>query len=218
MFLGEPVNFIVLRQDECLELCWKDGVCYIVSFPHPKAELAGEPLLAIKKLRGTEFANGQEKDIDAYQDLIARLPADMKVTYAQWAETQNVTVGGVITAYQKNRAKFAVDTVAGKFKFPDLRDLNFKALKHVDNAVDNSLLSQGAGGLSPQDLLPHGHNVATTGNQSGVTPGRSIQRSSTASGPGENDDTGVGATPYIRTSGGVKQMIESSNYLPLIRI
>jgi hypothetical protein len=213
-FLGEDVNYIALRQDCMIELFIEGGVMYVVDYVG-KIEEAGEAVLATKKLRGTEYANGQEKDIADYGDLIERLPADMIVSYTDWALTQNVTIGETTITYQKNRAKFAVDTVAGKFKFPDLRDLNFKALKNVDGTSDTTLLSQGAGGLSPQDLLSHGHAVASTGNQSAVNPFRSIQRSATSADP---YNFGEGGYPVIEPTGGTKQMIESSNYLPLIRI
>lgn len=158
-FLGEDVNSITLRQDEVIELMFKGGVCH-VTYYSGKAEIAGEYLLANKKLRGTEYADGTEHDIADFQPLIDSLPSALIVTYADWDLTQTVTIGEDARGYFKNRGKFAVDTVAGKFKFPDLRDFSFKALKLNDGTTDETNMSQGIGGMQAAMVGTHQHELS----------------------------------------------------------
>lgn len=209
--LGEDVNSITLRQNERLELVFNSGACYVVDY-RGGAELAGEVVKADKKLINTEYADGSEADIADYQDLIDRLPVEKMVSYDDWNLYVDVTVGEVTKRYYKNRGKFAVDALAGTFRFPDLRGQSFRALKNVDGADDSSMLSQGAGGMWAQQIISHKHPVTIPSKdfQSQNAHGQNL------TGPGDGElDTQNFVTAAV---GGSEQRVDSIGQYALIRI
>lgn len=155
-WMGEDRNEIVLRRGDDLELIFEGGVCYAIY--QGSANKAGDYIIANKKLINTEFADGSENDIADYQDLIDRLPAEQKVaTLTEWNQTVTNSMDGKV--YYKNRGKFMVDTAGGVFKFPDLRDFMFKALKDNDGTSDSTNSSQGIGGLQMPIVGDHQHQL-----------------------------------------------------------
>jgi hypothetical protein len=213
-WLGEDANSIVLRQGDELELIFDGGIAY-ASYKGC-AELAGEYLFANKKLINTEYADGSEAGIADYEDLIDRLPAALVVSYADYNLTENKTVGNVLKTYYKNRGKFAVDTTAGTFKFPDLRDYSFHALKNVDGTTDSSMLSQGPGGIFPQELIKHNHSIESTAGSTSSNGTADVLRGTVQGEPNTQGSTGANKT--IGETGGTRQMIDSVAQIPLVRI
>lgn len=162
-FLGEDVDRIALRPDSILELQKIGPNVYVTDYTGRIEEAGSFVFPADRILRGTLPANGQEYDIADFQDLIDRLPVSKQVDYATWDQT--ATYGGgnsgtVERTYYKNRARFAVDPIAGKFKVPDVRDYSFKALKYYDNTADANMFDNSVNAITPTRIERHQHELS----------------------------------------------------------
>lgn len=74
------------------------------------------------------------------------------------------------------------------------------------------------GGFQDQMLLTHSHRVNTTGDQSGVDPGKSLQR---ASNNGDGYGSGIGVStfgPFVETIGGSEQRTKNIGWIYLRHI
>jgi hypothetical protein len=87
-----------------------------------------------------------------YLDFINRLPASQIKSMTAWATSQ--TING-LTMYP-NKGFFAVDTGAGTFKVPDLRDRMVRGLK-LDVSADTTRLTDHPGGFQMDMVGPHTH-------------------------------------------------------------
>lgn len=209
----EDLNAIVLRRGEQLELVWKDGVCYALCNELVLSK-AGQPEMGTKRLPNTVFAEGQDGVIAEWEDLIDRLPAEMKVAWADRDASVTRNIELQTKTYKINARKFAVDPIAGVFRFPDWRGWTPRFLKNIDATQDDTMLSQGPGGIWPQALIKHGHDVNTTGNQGPTDPGRGLQRSRVQ---GDGPDPGVSNNgPYIFSTGGNEQLVDSVAFYGLM--
>lgn len=204
-YLGESVNQITLRQDEELELFFQDGSCFAIG--GGKAELAGEYFFADKKLRGTAYADGTESEIGGWQDLIDRLPAEKICSYTAYDEYVDLLIGDQTKRKYLNRSKFAVDSVGGIFKFPDLRGQTLRALRYTDGTEDETLLSQGSGGRWAEEIISHTHRVP--GRASGVVGSGVLA---------DGSDDGQTTTAISESTGGTEQRVDSTAVYPLVRI
>lgn len=158
---GEERNYLALAADEMVEITFKDGVAYVTD-AEMKINEAGETVFTNNKnKRGTFLCDGSgtEYNIADFQRVIDNLPEEMKVSYSDWNLTQNKTTGIITKTYYKNRGKFAIDNINGKFKFPDGRGYAFKGLIEFDGTSNPYMLSQGSGGVIPQQHISHKHTA-----------------------------------------------------------
>lgn len=165
-------------------------------------------------------ADGTEYDVADYPRVkkqLDKLPAGQVKTYTQWAATG--TVNGV-TGIAINKGFFAISNDGTKFKVPDRRNKFIRAIKNIGGS-DSERVENKPNGYQDSMNKAHGHRVNTTGNQSGVDPGRSLQRAATNGDGFANDDNalGVGASGhFIQDSGGVESRGENIASIPLIII
>jgi hypothetical protein len=217
---GKVYNAFYLGKDEWIELEWADGVCY-AEYSGRLHQVGNFILANNKSMVGTALCDGSgtEYNISDWQRLIDELPVELKVSYATWNASTSVTVGAITKTYYPNKGKFAVDTGAGKFKFPDLREQTLKSLLKMDGSSDAKRLASGAGGAQAMAQIKHGHRVNTGGNTAGANPGRSLIRQSYNGDGYGAEGTGSGSGgPYIEQVGGNEQLIDNIGCYPLVYI
>mgnify|MGYP000187376381 CR=1 FL=1 len=94
------------------------------------------------------------------------------------------------------------------FRMPDTQNLHRRGLRDFDSygtLTDRPF--NYPGGFQDHAILNHGHNVITTGDQTGVDPGRSLQR---ADNNGDGYLPGVSSTgPWIQRTGGEENCVKN---------
>lgn len=210
---GAAVNKIYLRKGEVIEILFKGGVAYI-SDAKIDDHTAGEVIMADKKLLNTEYADGTEYNIADVQPVYDNLDPSRIVSYAQWNEFTDVTIGKNTKRYYKNRGKFAVDLVAGKIKFPDVREQSFRILKTFDGAADAQRLSNGANGMQSRNYDSHDHDIKGQDNDAGATGSASNEVANV-----ENPDAPTAFfTRKTVASGGTETRVDNLGKYGLVRL
>lgn len=217
-FRGADRNVIYLAKDEYIELQWKSNVCYVVDYEGWYDEV-GEYILSTKQaLINCHLADSAESDIADYIRLITELPAAMKVTYSDYDLFDVIVLGGTSKNYYKNRGKFAVDTLAGKFKWPDMREQSFRILKYYDATVDGKRLTQGAGGMQAQEYVTHGHGINSTNSSASSSLTTDVVRGSLTGTVGTRGGAaGSADDKTIKLSGGTEQRVDNTGVYCQIR-
>jgi hypothetical protein len=196
---GDELSQVVLGQSELIWLYkwvnpdhpddtkWKvlnaDTGCRVVG---EKVYLDEIPDPDDEKWRNCVFADGSELSREVYPRLweyVQQLDASSLVSDSTWNTADGD--GNYI-----HRGKYSTGDGSTTFRVPKLFDTGF--LRGVDGSL------RVANSWQESANLAHGHGVYTTGNQSGVDPGRALQRAST-NGDGYGD--GVGSQPYIEVVG-----------------
>jgi hypothetical protein len=200
-FMGEERNFIDLAQDEEIEFTASGGVLYVSSYSGNYKKAGETEFTNNKDLRGTILCDGSgtEYNISDFQRMIDNLPEEMKVSYTDWNHSQSVVIGGVTKFYSKNKGKFAIDTINGKFKFPDARAMSFRALLQFDGTTDSERLSQGSGGLQTQQIISHDHGLPDDTHFDGSTFG----------GQQGSNDSKFDAAKTTGSTGGTEQRVDN---------
>lgn len=218
---GEGRNVIWLAKGEVLELLFIDGAGYVTN-DYEGYKRLGDLIPGRIIKPGTIAAIGTEYNYDDlgrfYTDFIAKLDPTQIVDFATWGQSQTVNIAGVNYTKYPYKGKFAIDDINRKCKVPDHRNMSVKYLQNFDGTPDAAWLSNGIGGLQTEQLLQHGHRVNTTGNQSGVNPGRALQRASTDGDgyPDLSNGKGEGSKgPYIEIVGGDSNRVDAHGFIPL---
>lgn len=171
-FYNKNRNRIHLGKGHLIEIVIKEGKCYVVSSARDSGyDKVGETEMSnYKDKPNAILCDGShvEYNIADFERLFDELPSEMKVLVDKWDnDTVKVIVGNKTFNYYYQRRKFGVNEATGKFKFPDLRDTYFKTLAHFDGTTDPTLISQGAGGFGPMQLIEHGHTIKGTDGDQG---------------------------------------------------
>jgi len=119
------------------------------------------------------------------------------------------TVTGSWTPDITKPGQFAVHGTLKKWRMPKTVGLVQKGLADFETYGTDTANRpvDYPGGYQAEMLLAHGHKVATTGNQSGVDPGRALQRALTNPDPYATGAGGIG--PYIEVVGGAQQRVNN---------
>lgn len=119
------------------------------------------------------------------------------------------TVTGTFVADATKPGQFALHSTLKKFRMPSTIGMSEKGLADFETYGGDTANRpvDYPGGFQDEMLLSHGHKVATTGNQTGVDPGRALQRASTNPDP---YSTGAGSYgPYVEVVGGAQQRVKN---------
>lgn len=229
-FMGAEVSEIILGKGEKIRIYF-DGTDAYVDAYEGDYNLIGTIRYGYAAQLNELALDGTEYNVADWPRLVAfysSLPASRVVTYTQWAQATTTLADGVtpltaggkpITVYP-NKGLFALSTDGIKFKVPDFRNISIRTLKFYDSTTDSERLVQGVGGFQAREIDSHGHNVSTTGNQTGTDPGRTLQRSNanTTNANGEGNDPGAGSVKYIRNTGGTETRVDNYGLPAFIKI
>jgi len=185
------------------EVCWifrdADGFYFLNDFAKNYLNI-GNPLSAFKKGLNQLVFNGAEVLRSDYPRLFEACQAfsGSYITKTLW-QTASATVGGV-EVLKPYRGCFYDGDGSTTFGLPDMMNTFLRGLL-AETGTDAERLLNKAGGFQRNSFEEHNHRVDTTGNQSGVDPGRAIQRSNTN---GDGYSNGSGGNDYIETVGGIE--------------
>ena len=144
-----------------------------------------------------------------------------RLTYPRlWAYAQSLDASMLVSDTNWSnpalnlKAMFSTGDGSTTFRLPLLYSVNGTAgggfLRGVDGATRK------AGVYQDQDIQPHTHQVGTTGNQSSVDPGRSMQRSSAAQ---DAYASGIDVQgPYLQNTGVLETRPKNTGIYLLMRI
>jgi hypothetical protein len=120
----------------------------------------------------------------------------------------DTVVTGGYTHPGNKQGQFVIHSTLKAFRLPNTQALSEKGLKNFTSyGADSERPIDYPGGWQDSQNKAHSHDVATTGNQTGVNPGRSLQRGSTNPDPYEPGVASLGH--YIASEGGAAVWVQN---------
>lgn len=217
-FLGFNRNALHIGIGEEIRIVFKGGVGYIVHYEGDYRRV-GQRIWGDKQELNTLIRNGSEYLLADYPRLVEwmdSLGVGQVVSYATWASSQIVTVGGNSITVYPYKDLFAISIDGLSFKVPDSRNRFNRALRFTDGTSDSERLVNVPGGGQGPQLLSHGHDISTTqssiSGQVGADPARGTTTGSV------NTRGAAGTSKTIGLTGGSEERPENTGLIPLIVI
>ncbi len=197
------------------EVCWlfrDDDGLYVINDFSDKYKSLAKPQAAYKADLNQLVCKGQtvlRTDWPRLWEYVQTLGASF-ITDADWS-IASVLVSGR-TVLRPYRGCFSSGDGSTTFRLPDLLDQFIRGVKSETGSDAERNLNK-PGGYQDDMLKAHSHDVNTTGNATGVDPGRAIKRQST---DGDGFTAGAGTLPYVGSTGGVETRPGNVGYLWVI--
>lgn len=199
------VNYVDLATGEEFEIMMKSGQWYIIK-DTSETKVGHRIFTDHTDVINTLPADGTEYQIADYPRLYEALKTAQKVTYTQYNSSTNILVGSALKTKYPYKGFFAVDTGAGTFKVPDMRNMSVRTLKYFDGTSDSTRLSQGGGGFQSEEIIEHNHELPPLANSNSLGVSRVYPR-----GGGIN-----AAVLFTEEAGGPEQRVDSISQFCLI--